>query len=375
MSAPIAQAPVAEPETLDPRAPTGTRTRNMWWALVWLGVPLLAVVAYVTVLRVGFLSDDYVLLNQPWTHGFDLGMLLPHPEWAYWRFYRPTGWLVTWEMGWVLWGLDPLPYHVIGLLLHAGVSLFLGLFVAEVTGKRWLGWLAGALFAVFPLHTEAVGWLAAQWDLWAAFFGLLSLWLFTRWWRNRSSSWALYGLSLACYALGLLGKETLITFLPVFALSAWLVGVRRSRSLPADNGLGGQGSWRNLLVSMVPFCVMLVLYVIVRYATWHDLGNYPWARKDYWNFFWDATITHAQLLLSPLNPSVFGSAPVQILGAVSTLALLVGITWFGRSHWRLLLLAGAWILLTLFPVLNLAVRADDLENNRFLYLVAAGYCV
>src|SRR5438874_4497444 len=135
----------------------------------WAAVPALAVVAYAPVLGIGFLSDDFALLGQG-TRDVTPDLLLPV---SYALFYRPVGTLLIWSVGWRAWGLNPLPYHAEGLLVHAAAALALALWLAEVTSRRGLGWLAGALFAVFPLHTEAVGWLAAQWYALAAMFGML----------------------------------------------------------------------------------------------------------------------------------------------------------------------------------------------------------
>src|SRR4051812_45642148 len=154
------------------------RTFRRWY---WALLPLLAIVAYVTVLRVGFQSDDFILLYERRINGFDPSALLPQP-YPYWRFYRPVGWFLTWDLNWLLWGYNALPFHLMGLLLHGAAALLLGLWVAELSSRKALGWLAGALFAVFPLHIETVGWIASQWDIWAACFAFLSLLLFTRWW-------------------------------------------------------------------------------------------------------------------------------------------------------------------------------------------------
>src|SRR5690349_15417311 len=120
----------------------------------WLLVPLLAVIAYVPVLQIGFLSDDSVLLAGG-RQALGLQNLLPEPAWI---FYRPVGTLLTWELGGRLWGLDPWPYHLASLALHAGTALALASWWGAAAGRRGPGLLAGALFAVFPLHLEAVGW-------------------------------------------------------------------------------------------------------------------------------------------------------------------------------------------------------------------------
>ena len=52
--------------------------------------------------------------------------------------YRPVGGLLTWQLGWLLWGAHPLPYHALGLLIHAASALFLGLWLATVTA--WRSW-------------------------------------------------------------------------------------------------------------------------------------------------------------------------------------------------------------------------------------------
>ena len=82
----------------------------------WLLVPLLALAAYATVWRIGFLADDQVLLIQAHRlqrSGLGLNDFLPQPTWS---FYRPLGLLLTWRLGSYLWGYNPLPYHLEGLL-------------------------------------------------------------------------------------------------------------------------------------------------------------------------------------------------------------------------------------------------------------------
>jgi hypothetical protein len=325
----------------------------------WLFVPALAIVAYATVLRIGFLGDDYVLLVQADYHKITLDSLLPAPGWF---LYRPVGLLFIWDLGARLWGHNPFPFHLVGLLLHALTSLVLGLWLAEATSRRWLGWLTGAIFAVFPLHLEAVGWIAAQWDVLSTLFGTLAIWLFTIWWRK--GKLALYPLSVFFYALALFTKDSFLTFLPMFAFSAWL----------AKPQLGRKNLLR-LAYALVPFSAVLALNLGLRLSVWGNLGGYPGITTNYSDFFWDALLGHIHVMLSPINSMVLGNTVAQVVGILSTLALLVGLTLYGRRWWRLLAVAAAWLLLALVPVLNLPIKVDDLQQNRLLYLASAGYCV
>ncbi|MEO5953838.1 MAG: hypothetical protein ABIQ44_15355, partial [Chloroflexia bacterium] len=158
-----------------------------WW--YWGIIPLLAIIAYLPVLGIGFLSDDYGFLFRAETRDLRgyLGWQIFLPsQGSGVAYYRPFGMLTTWQLGWQLWKLNSFPYHLLGLMLHACVALILGLSVSDLTGKKSAGILAGALFAVYPIHMEAVGWLSSQWDVWAALFAIVSLWLFTKWWRTSS---------------------------------------------------------------------------------------------------------------------------------------------------------------------------------------------
>src|SRR5438105_5024656 len=87
-------------------------------ALLWALVPLFAIVAYATVLRVGFLAEDFLSVDIARQLGLDLQLWRPGSTWP---DYRPVGDLLTFVIGWKLWGANPLPYHAIGLVLHAGV--------------------------------------------------------------------------------------------------------------------------------------------------------------------------------------------------------------------------------------------------------------
>ncbi len=327
----------------------------------WLLIPLLAIAAYATVLRIGFLGDDFVLLAEADSRRVGFDLLMPRPGWF---LYRPIGSLLIWDLGVRLWGNNPFPFHLQGLLLHALTSLALGLWLAEATSRRFLGWLAGALFAVFPLHLEAVGWVSAQWDALSALFGIGGLWLFTMWWRRGGSRLPLYLLSLFLYSLALFTKDSLLTFLPLFAFSAWLVTPRPKRK-----------EMLRAFYALVPFCAVLALNLGLRLAVWGNLGGYPGLATDYSNFFWDGLLTQVHVILSPINAKVLGNTLAQVVGALSSAALLLGLVLYGRQWLKLLVVGGAWLLLALAPVLNLPANPDDLQQNRLFYLASAGYCV
>jgi hypothetical protein len=332
---------------------------------LWASIPLLAIAAYAPALRVGFLADDLILLNQAQASGINLGVFLPLPGYF---LYRPVGSMLTWQLGWQLWGFNALPFHIISLLLYAGMSMLLGLWVASVSSDRRMGWLAGALFAVFPLHLEATAWIAAQWDLWAAFFGVLSLWLFARWLQTGEADIGrarlLYVSSLLSFFLGVFSKESLTAFFPLFIMTAWLI-----------KPSGRWAYWKKVAPALVPFAGVRALNIGLRLLAWGSVGGYQNARTNYLDFAWDAIIDVSKALLAPVNAAELGTSTAQIVGLLTTLAVCIGLVFSRRERRAMLFASALWMALALVPVLNLFTISGDLRNNRLLFLVSAGYCV
>ncbi len=81
-----------------------------------------------------------------------------------------------------LFGLNPLGFHLVNVLFHAGVSvLVFAITLMLLDGKSrapssqshaFPAFAAAILFATHPVHTEAVTWVAGLSDLSATFFAL-----------------------------------------------------------------------------------------------------------------------------------------------------------------------------------------------------------
>src|SRR5207247_10918272 len=67
-------------------------------------------------------------------------------------------------------------FHGVNVLGHAGASTAVALLARRWAGDA-AGWLAGALFAVHPVHVEAVANVVGRAELMAAVFSVLAVWL------------------------------------------------------------------------------------------------------------------------------------------------------------------------------------------------------
>jgi hypothetical protein len=210
--------------------PLLTRPRSVLPSrLIWLAIPTLAIIAYAPTLGIWFLSDDFQLLHFHTTFPWPLPLTTFNFGPGY---YRPLSMTLTFYAGYALFGTNSLPYHLVSLALHALAAYLLARGVAVISNSPRIGWLTGAIFAVYPLSVEPLTWLAAQWDAWAAVCGLGAVWAFAYAWRSsaggtrsRTRTRFLYWCSVGLFGLGMFMKESILPLallIPVVALATEL---------------------------------------------------------------------------------------------------------------------------------------------------------
>ena len=148
---------------------------------------VLAVLPYASTLANSFVYDDFPqLVENPYVRGFrHLREIFTTTVWSFQgaqgvtNYYRPLmtfGYLVCYQ----IFGPLPFGFHLANVLLHAAVVCLLFGVTRRVFGDPLPAFLAAALFALHPVHTESVAWVAAVPDIELTFFYLLAFWFFLR---------------------------------------------------------------------------------------------------------------------------------------------------------------------------------------------------
>ena len=156
------------------------------------------------------------------------------------NFYRPIQRL-TYTFDYALYAFDPWGYHLTSILLHAAAAVALFFFVQKLIERAGgvgspkggvLAWLAALAWAVHPVHSAAVSYIAGRADVLAALFGFCGLYsgLCSLEKKSRLLAW----LAAFCFLAAFLSKESggtaLLIWLAVLvclrefaALRGWLV--------------------------------------------------------------------------------------------------------------------------------------------------------
>ena len=180
---------------------------------------------YANTLQNGFALDDVMVLKentivQQGTKGIPELLATPHMH-GYSFFsqdtYRPLP-LVLLAAGYQCFGMNPGPFHLLNILLYAACVVMLFLFLDRFfeRKKTAVAFVASLLFALHPIHTEAVANIKSCDELLCFFFGFLSLNLFTSYMKRGQVVQLLAG--TASLFMAYLSKETVIGLLPVILL-------------------------------------------------------------------------------------------------------------------------------------------------------------
>ncbi len=199
--------------------------------LTAMAILLAVTMAYGPALKAGFIWDDdaYVLENQHLESAEGLRQI-----WfkigatdQYYPLVFTTFWFER-----HLWGLSPLGYHLVNVLLHATGSILVWRVLKnlKVPGAAF----AAAIFALHPVHVESVAWITERKNVLSGVFYLSSLSAYLRFIADPESvplrrRW--YAIALAFFVGALLSKTVTAT-LPVILLL--LTGWKRGRLTMRD---------------------------------------------------------------------------------------------------------------------------------------------
>ncbi len=355
------------------------------WVLLSLGAGCLA---YLNSLGAGFVYDDNSqIVDNPWVHELgSLPRLLTHTVWAF-KTSRPVHYYRPVQMGlynllWALSGGTPFLFHAVNLLLHLGVVLLLFLLIRRLSRDGRVAAAGALLFAVHPLATETVDWVACVPELTYALFGLLALNLHAASWDAAPPrrGW-LRTSALLALLLSLLSKETALIFLPALLLMEGLLGRAAGGDRPGETGTGARLG--RVLAAGTPYALGAAAYLALRLAVMGGIA--PMRRPDLTAI--DAVLNAPSLLLrylgmmaAPvrlvahhvLEPLPSFARPAFLVSAGGAALLLVLVAWLARRAPDLGF-AAALALLPILPVLYLPALTGFLVSERYAYLPSAGF--
>jgi tetratricopeptide (TPR) repeat protein len=298
--------------------------------------------------------------------------------------YRPVS-LILFAVEYQLWGANPMMGHLMTILLFAACVLVLFSFLRRLPGLEgtMVPFLAAAIFAVHPVHTEVVANIKSCDELLAFLLGFGALHVYANYVRDGRAGQLVAGLLL--YLVACFSKETVVTFVAIVPLlffvylnsdkrRAWVLTagtaaavvlfVLVSRAVLASHGAAMQGAedfttnaliGAPLMAARIPTAIaVLGRYLLLLVYPAPLLCNYSFASVPFYS--WGSVV----VLLS-----------VVVYGAMKVFA-------FARMKRQLndLWAFAVWFyLLSIGLFSNIFFLVTSQMAERFLFLPSVGFCL
>jgi len=321
------------------------------------------------------------------------------------NLYRPLL-MVGYALERAIFGVNPGWCHFINILMHAVVCVLVMTFIWQLLGfwqqltphRIEIALVSGILFAVHPIHIEAVSWISGRAEVLAGLFLMCSLCCYLRYREKGILRWLLFSMMLFSFAL--LSKESaiagvLLIFLIELSINSWkfpYVIRRRIHDLHSRKAVEGKSKKvGKSTVGLVSIAVVAVAYLLIRIAVFGRLGPVPEGQ-----FFFGETVLTRFFTMSEVFVDYFRKllipwplfivygdyTPIpiartltpQVLGSIAiTIAIPVIAIW-ARKWVPSVTFTIGWLYLALLPVSQI-MPFGALMGERFLYVPSVGFCL
>ncbi|QTN32471.1 tetratricopeptide repeat protein [Akkermansiaceae bacterium] len=339
-----------------------------WAALLLLVSIVLA--SFAASVKFGFINydDPHYITENPHVNS---GLSPANLKWALTNTGDTNLWspltFASHQLDVALFGLRPGWHHAVNVLWHALAAALFFLTVRKLTNSTFWAFFVALIWAIHPEKVQSVAWLSERKDVLSGAMFFASTLAFACWRLRPAKSPALYAGSLACFAMALLAKpsvvplplvlylllyldtkrilasarEAALPLLPFFAASAAAAGI--AIYFQSQGGLGGIGGGSTLAGK--------AMNMVVGYAFYLE------------RFFWPSP---AQLWFTPpssMVPFAISAAALCILAPL--------LFWLGRKE--KLIIGGAAIYTVLWlPVSGLVSVSHYFVADRYSYLPQIG---
>jgi tetratricopeptide (TPR) repeat protein len=376
---------------------------RLWYFLLAL-VMLFTLASYSNSLRNQFVFDDNLLItNNPAMRGVEKipALLGVGKKRAQYRPLRMISYAVDYTLNQKLWkhvgsyggwneGLNPLGYHLANCVYHLLTTWLVFFVVFRLAANYRIAFLAAALFALHPVHTDSVTYISGRRDIFVTLFYLAGFYYFLRY--RQTGKILFIVAALLSYLLSLGSKEMGVT-LPALFLSYDLITQFPEKIRRVDGAYG-----KALLLTLKKVLVQsrylysLIFLGALSFSYYKVFITSPSNRVTYYG---DSMITtfltvgkilvhYIKLLVYPIRLTAdysFDAFPLSssflepatvgafvVLGVIGYVVLRLVIT-----H-RMAAFGVIWFFVTLLPVCHIFPH-HELLAEHYLYLPSFGFCL
>lgn len=279
------------------------------------------------------------------------------------KIYRPLT-TFSYSIDYFLWKLSSFGYHLSNLIFHSLTVIVVYLLSEKFFEKKIISFISASIFALHPVHTEAVSWIKGRADVIACMFGLLAFLFYIVYLDKKKISF--YVMSLISFTLSLFSKESTITIVVVLIIYDLIF------------------KKRIFFKNYIFYILISIIYIFIRKLVLGSIAMCSWwGGSEYYTFLTmtKVFVEYFRLLIFPINLCAdyvvelsFSLWEYKVLLSLFFVIFLIIIGIFLAKRYPVISFGVFFIFITLIPVSNI-IPIEVLLAERFLYLPSFGICL
>ena len=294
-------------------------------------------------------------------------------------YYRPVS-MIFLVLNYKIWGLNAFGLHLTSVLIHLLNCFLVFLITKQIVKNFWVPFLSSLIFAVHPIHSEAVAPIFNYMGILASLFALSSVWTFIKFRLTQKMKYMI--LSVLFFLLAVFSKEEAIVLPGIFVLYDFYFCSEFSV-------LKVLKRWKQYLFLVSP----AIFYIVLRFFVFGKEAAFGFWRMNMElnipasSCLTDQIITtfyiffkYFLLLLFPVRLSAFYAIkpaislmPIEIfLSVYFILFVVLYATVFAKKK-PVISFFISWFFVSSFMISNI-VPVGGLFSERFMYFPSVAYC-
>ena len=365
---------------------TKTPKKTLYVILPFLILSILPWITYFNTLNNEFVFDDLILIQSNET--------LPSLKSIYniitvttqEHSYRPVR-ALSYAIDYHFSGFNPFSYHISNIVYHIINCFMVYLITLSLLSNRATAFFAAILFAVHPVHTDSVTYIAGRRDILFTLFYLIGFYTFIKYRKTQRHYFLLF--SMAAYLLSIGSKEMGVTLPAIFLIYDLINNLphetKKFRSQDITKALKKIWIQSKYFYSIFFMGALAFIYYKI-------FINSPSQQKEYYGDSVLVTfltvgkiiVHYIKLLLFPVNliadysydafplASSFFEWSTLFSFILLFLILCIILKMLSKNRW--IAFGGIWFFITLLPVCHI-IPHHELLAEHYLYLPSYGFCL
>jgi len=340
-----------------------------------------AFVVYANSIAGGFVWDDQdLIVNNP-SMGklgakgiaglFSAGFWTDYESASY---YRPLV-AATYQIQYRIFNGNPAGFHFVNVVWNALVCVLVFYFIYLLLRNAVTAAVAALLFALHPIHTESVAWIAGRTDVLSTLWAMASLVLYAV--ARQRSKTPLIAAAWVAFLVSLLAKESSV-FVPLVVVLLELPPLRSLLLRRADQ----KRDTATAVTGVAGYFVCVGLYLALRshalQTTVSSYSDYAQGALGLIGLPLSVFAGYVGKILFPFRLNAEWDSPVPHsladVHVIAGLVLLAAIVYAALRYRRVpeVVLGAAFFVFGLAPVLNI-IPIGEVSAERFLYFPSLGF--